>query len=248
MHAERLILPPQKLSSIPKQERALLFVMGHALNELNVLNKLFLLTSNFPEERLIVVHAHVCQGLILSRALTGKLHETWQAIQKGYLQSRLSISYNHELEQEAAEALAHLKKYFGKKNLIETVRNSFAFHYSLNHAAAEIPEETQAEELCIYFGQTNGNTLYQFAEYAMGKALLDSIDPKNHQTAFDQLIVETSKVVSWLNILCQGLIFVILERHAKITDRVAELEKVEIGNAPKPEDILIPFFLDYPSS
>lgn len=247
MLVEQLTLTPQTLSSIPRQERALIFVMGHAINELNVLNKMFMIASNFPEKPRILVHAHICQALTISRALTGKLHEAWMAIQNGYLKNKLAITYNPDLEQEVAEALTNLKQYFGKKNLIEIIRNTFAFHYSLSHATVEIPAGTPEEDLCIYFGNINANTLYQFAEQAMGNALLDSINSLDHGAAFNQLISETSKVVSWINLVGQGLMFVILERHAKISARIHELKEIEIGDAPAPENIHIPFFIDYPA-
>lgn len=69
MNLQRLSLTPEQRSSLQADERALLIVLAHALNEVNVLNKLLLLCSNFDVEPKWNGHAHACQALVLTRAL-----------------------------------------------------------------------------------------------------------------------------------------------------------------------------------
>ena len=180
--------------------------------------------------------------MVLGRALTGKLHETWDVMQRGFFKTKLSAVYQSKLPEGPASDLASLKSYFGKKNVVSTVRNSFAFHYSLKDAEAELPMDVPPEELSIYFADTNGNSLYQFAEYAMGKALLDAINPEDSHAAFDQMIVETTNVVSWFNGVAQGIMFEVMEAHMGISQRAEHLEEIDIGEVALASDIKLPFF------
>jgi hypothetical protein len=67
----------EKLRAIPENERALFVLLGHAVNEINILNKTFYLSTQFSEEPKWRAHAHVSQSLVFARALTGKLNEAW---------------------------------------------------------------------------------------------------------------------------------------------------------------------------
>lgn len=247
MKLHRLPLTSQQLQAVPSNERALFIVLAHALNEINVLNKLFFLCSEFDPEPKWQVHAHVCQALVLARALTGKLNEAWEAVQKGYFGQKLSLVYDPTFEGEAAEGFQALKKYFGRTNVINIIRNNFAFHYSLEHADVVVSEDAPLDELPIYLGETNGNSLYQFAEYAMNKALMDAINPVDAQKAFDQVVSETSSVVRWLNAFVQGLLFAILDRHLNVESLRSALESIDIGDVSTSTEIRIPFYFEVPS-
>lgn len=244
MIIRRLTLTPQSLSALPDDERALLHVIGHALNEMNVVLKLFLLASNYDSEPPVVRHAQLCQTMVLSKLLVGKVHEIWMALKKGYLGTGLSKVYAADLDPEHVEALNKLKKYFGRKSLLESVRNKFAFHYSLEHAIPAPASDTPPEALAIYLGTTVGNSLYQFAEQSMGMAMLDTIDAEDPQRAYDRLFVETQRVVSWLNTIGQGIMFTILERHISLTSQADELESIDIGPVPQATSVRIPFFFE----
>lgn len=153
MKLHRLVLSAAKLNGVPASERALLIVVAHAVNEINVLNKLLLLCSAFDVEPKWRAHAHACQALVLARALTGKLNEAWEALQRGYFRSQLSRVYDSRLDEEATSGLSFLKTYFSRSNVVGIIRNKFAFHYSLDHANSEVPEDVPPEELAIYFGE-----------------------------------------------------------------------------------------------
>lgn len=248
MLVHRLVLRPEVFSKVPPAERALLHVMGHALNEINVLLKLFFLVSNHESEPQVVRHAQLCQAMVLSRLLTGKLYEAWQSIQKGYFRKKLGTIYAGELDKETTDGLENLKRYFGKTNLIDTVRNSFAFHYSLAHAEEAPNSDVEPEELAMYFGPTTGTSLYQFAEHAMGLAMLKSVNTEDPQEAFNRIAHETQQVVSWFNSFAQGILFAVLERHAGLTKRVPELESIDLGPVPRAIHVVIPFFFEIGST
>lgn len=230
------------LQKIPEGERALFVLLGHLINELNILNKTFYLCSQFEEEPKWRTHAHITQALVFAKMLVGKLYEGWELLRTGYFESQISKSYHGKLNDEVKNSLAMLKHYFGKKNLIEAVRNSFAFHYSVKDAKFVLSRDLNEEELVMYLAANNGNTLYYFSEYVVNYALLEAIEKGNPQRALERLMDESAKVVRWFTDLASGIMVYITEEYLLESDGKLPLEEIELGTVPVAEEIRIPYF------
>ncbi|MDB5928807.1 MAG: hypothetical protein JWR60_514 [Polaromonas sp.] len=244
MRLQRIGFTVDQLRGIPSEERSLIIVLAHALNEVNTLNKILFFCTRYDQEPLWVAQAQAAQAFILARPLVGKLSESWSVLQKGYFQTKLSKAYAGLLEPAATESLDYLKSYFGPKNLINEVRNNFAFHYSLEHAKTSIPDDSSLEDLATYVHQTHGNSLYYFAEYLMNKALIDLISPADPELALGTLLDEMSKVIAHLNEFVQGLLFVVLDKYIGKEVIRQSVHAVELGAVPQSLDIRIPFFFE----
>ena len=248
MQIQRVLLTPLQLANVPKDERAFLVLLAHIQNEVNVLNKLLACCTKIEPGIRSQVHTGNCQALVLCRTLIGKLHEAWNAIQEGFFKSKLSKQYEGLLQEPAASALSQLKNYFGKKNLITSVRNTFAFHYSLEQAGALVQADTDPEELAIYLHAHVGNSLYQFAEFALNKALLDSIVSADPALAMDRMLTEMSFVVARVNEFGQGMMMVILDKFVGDVVLRQSAEQMELHHVPKFSEVRIPFFIEMPES
>lgn len=244
MQIHRISFTASEFSGIPTNERALLVILAHALNEINTLNKLLAIATHFDHEPKWVAHAQSMQALILARVLIGKLNEAWIAVGKGYFASKLCQTYDLELDTVASAALAALKSYFGKTSLVNSVRNDFSFHYSLKQAAAPIPNDIPREDMSIYLNEALGNSLYLFAEVVMNVALMEGISPTNPETGLDRLISEMSEVIAHLNTFGHGLLVALLERHLGSDKLRQSMQSLETGAAPHYRDLKIPFFID----
>ena len=244
MRLQRITITIPQLRSIPDAERGLIIVLSHALNEINVLNKLVFLSSQIEAEPKWKAHIHSAQAFILARSLVGKVSEAWQVVKTGYHGTKLSKRYDALLEAPAREALAELKRYFGRKNIVNAVRNDFAFHYSVEHAKTAIPEDTPTGDLTIYLHEQNGNSIYYFAEYLMTKALIDLISPTNPDDALNVLLSDMSAAIAWLNEFTQGLLFVLFDEfigEARLRESIAS---VDVDAVVRSSDAKIPFFIE----
>ena len=246
MQIQRWLLTPAQFEAIPIAERSFFVLLAHIQNEINVLNKLLACSTRIEPGLNSHVHSGNCQSFILCRTLIGKLNEAWGAIQDGFFHSKLSISYDSLLQESAARALAELKTYFGKKNLIASVRNNFSFHYSIQQAGASVPNDTGPEELAIYVHKHVGNSLYQFAEFVMNKALLDSISPGDPAWAMDRMLSEMNFVVARMNEFGQGMMIAILDKFVGEDALHATAEQLELKHVPKLSEVRIPFFIEMP--
>lgn len=244
MRLRRISFTIEQLRGIPDGERSLIVLLTHALNEVNALNKLLFLCTRIDPEPRWMAHSQAAQAFVLARPIVGKLNEAWVVVQKGYFGTMLSKAYADVLESSATEALNYLKAYFGRTNLMNVVRNNFAFHYSLEHATTSIPDDSSPDDLAIYLHETNGNSLYYFAEYLMSKALIDAISPTDPEAALGTLLDEMSTIISHLNEFVQGLLFVILDKYIGEEVLRPSVETVELGQVPQSADIRIPFFFE----
>jgi hypothetical protein len=244
MKLRRMSFTLEQLRGIPDAERALIVVLAHALNEINTLNKLLFLCTQFDQKPTWLALAHAAQAFIVARPLVGKLNEAWVVLQKGYFGTKLSKAYNGLLEPSAKDALDFLKAYFSHSNLVYEVRNNFAFHYSLDHAKTDIPDEATSDELAYYAHETNGNSLYYFAEYLMSKALMETISANDPEAALGTLLGEMSKVIANLNEFAQGLMYVVWDKHIGAEVLQQSFQDLELGSVPQSTDIRIPFFFE----
>ena len=177
---------------IPEAERTLLVLSAHAANELSVLTKLFLFCSKHEGETEVEREAINAQAMAIGRILTGKLYECWQLLRSVFFDTQLSKMYEPKFDEKTKAALTSLKQYFGRKNIIEAVRNHHAFHYSPDQIKQGYTKLAGDESLNIYMSKTNANTLYAFADKIANYSLVEDINPGRPSEAFDSLISETS--------------------------------------------------------
>jgi hypothetical protein len=245
---QRISFTASQLMAIPQEERAFLILLAHALNEVNMLNKLFAVSTHFAHEPKWKAHIELAQSMMLGRLLIGKLHEAWVAITKGFLKSKAFRSYGVALSAPAQNALSELKTYFRKESLVNSVRNEYAFHFSLENASVHVPHDMPSDELSIYLHEAIGNSLYLFAETSMSVALLDGIKPADPEYAIGALLTDTTRTVDRLNTFGQDIIIQLLERHVGAEEMRQSMQALETGDCPTFESVTIPFFIEVRAS
>src|SRR5215469_2583660 len=117
-------LSRQQLAAMPEAERALLFLLAQASNEINVLTKLILMMRKTDPPAPILDHVEAGQTFILMRLLIGKLHEAWELFKnRAQSDSAIRTTYLPKLRPEAAKALQELNRHFGQGSALTAIRN-----------------------------------------------------------------------------------------------------------------------------
>ena len=194
MKVYEIKLTTQQLSRLPKLERPLFFQLGHVFNEISFLNKLLLLVSNTNAVGL-ERKGMAAQSMIVARIFIGKVFEAWLMIERELLKTKLMPDLDKHLPDEAKQALQNLKKYFGKNNLLSAIRNKFSFHYLSEHIDEILDTFEDNREFKLIIGNSNANTLHDFAEEIVTFAMLQKTGEQSAQSAMDRIIgdlVETS--------------------------------------------------------
>jgi len=106
--------------------------------------------------------------------LAGKLWEGWELIRKTYFSTKLSLSIESKLPDDTLEALGKLKKYFGKKNIIGSLRNEFAFHYDAQRVRAQLSLAEETDTWKIYVAETE-DVFFQLSENIVSSPMLGAL-------------------------------------------------------------------------
>lgn len=240
----QITLSRAQLDAIPETDRRLLILVAHAANELNILSKLFHFSAKANSSSPPLSQAENAQALVFGRVLTGKIHESWMLLQSAFFGQALSKSYEAQFDAEARGALTALKRYFSHNNIIADVRNSHAFHYSLDQIDAGYKSLVDGDPLVIYLSKANANTLFAFGDTIANRAMLETIRPGDHKAAFDALIDETSTAVANLNLVIAAMMVICLDTYVGRDLYSLGAVIVDVDSAPHAQHVSIPFFVE----
>lgn len=240
----RIDLTREQLDRIPDEERRLLVLVAHASNELNALTKLFQFAAGSAADEGVISQAEIMQSMVLARILTGKIYEFWRVLQNSLFGAQLSREYQPLMDIESTAALNELKKYFGRDNLVATVRNKFAFHYAGDQLDAGYASLEDGDPLQIYLAKHNANTFFSFAETIAGRSMLEAIRPGDPIGAFEVLVAETSKLVGNIGEVAAGLMVVCVQRHIGANLYELGVKVISVNAVPDSQTVRIPYFIE----
>lgn len=91
--------------------------------------------------------------------LAGKVWEGWQLLKRCYV-GAVRIAIEGSLPEKPRDAFQALEGYFAtKKNLINMVRNRFAFHYDPSRIEKQLTAVNESDKLTIYIGEKEAKCL-----------------------------------------------------------------------------------------
>ena len=244
MKLQQITLTRTELDRVPDDERILLILLSHVANELNVFAKLVYWSGSTPNESLVENKGNNTIFLTLIRLFTGKLHETWRLFEQAFFSSKLAQTYENQMEKSDKDSFDELKRYFGRKNLIATVRNSYAFHYSPDRIKAAYASLSPDDDLVMYLGELDFNTLYDFSDIIVNSAMLNEICADDSKAAMEKMRNETVKVHGLFNRVIAGLMVVTVRRNLGQNLSDFDTEEVEIFPKLNSNEVTIPFFVN----
>jgi hypothetical protein len=214
MKIRRIQLQKSEIAKMPAQERDFLILAGHMQNEINSIHKIFawcLHSRGSSIDSEVEALANGAQAMIYARILAGKLLEAWNALGDDWFKTKLSLQFEPKLHPIAGEALAKLKIYFNKKNLIYRIRNGYAFHYSASKVGAKWESAADSETFEIILGGSLGNNLYLGAELATNVAMLEDMNAINQEEGLRIFLDEVQSISFSFGDFLDGAIIAILE-------------------------------------
>ncbi|MCX5908449.1 MAG: hypothetical protein NTY64_15010 [Deltaproteobacteria bacterium] len=233
-----------KFEKVPEPERTLIIGFGHIENEVNVLQKLLYWTSPSEKELEVIRKAHSTQALTVAKLLAGKLWEAWQFLRQSYFESRISADYDKFLKDDGKEALAYLKRYFSRDNIVSRIRNDFAFHYSVNRIGQGFSLPPDTDEWQIVLSEARGNSLYYLADLVANYAMLNSIDPHDHKKGMDRLIKEIINISKHFITFIDACWIIVGDRYLRKLGEGIPVQELNLEDCPTIDEVEIPFFIE----
>ena len=240
MKLSKINIPKSKLDTISEVEQVFFIQLTHFLNELNILQKCVIVSSNKLESlNTIEKRGQISQAHFFIRILAGILNEGWEMIRKDFFKTQLSREYENLLSQKGKESLSELKGYFNDRdNKVRLIRSKFAFHYDKEKIKEEIDKIPQEELLEMYISEHRVNCLYSISDTVVNWSILNSLDSSNSQQAMEILIGDiVIKVSGWFREFCDDCVCIIVEK--------LELDytEVEIPEPPLIDEVKLPCFV-----
>jgi hypothetical protein len=192
-------------------------------------------------------HATGTQTQMLVRLTAGALNEAWELVTTRFLKTPLARDYLAMLDAPGQEALNTLKRQFGGSNLLNTVRNNFAFHHPRNDDVEAAFEAASADrELddhwSLYFSDHGFNSLFFLSDliYAHGIGL--QARGGDLEEAHRKLMDEMS--TASINIIEFAKAFFAAAWRKNFGAEFLAKDVVTISDAPNLDELWLPFFVE----
>ena len=239
-------LAKQRLAAMPSSDRSLLLLLGHAMNELNVLTKILLTQRKQSAPHPLVEVVESGQNLIIFRLIIGTLHEAWDLFKARVLSNRgLSSKYLPLLDAQSIAALDDLKVHFGKGSVLSAIRNKISFHYrdDANLIEENFNRVSDSEAWLDYFGERPEDNFYTIAERVVTESVISLVAVADSDTEGNmvELARTAVRVSGQIVTLFNGLAAQILVKN--FADGIP-LTEIDIPDGPKLATFFIPFYYD----
>jgi hypothetical protein len=243
MKIYKLDLTKRKLAALSAEERRALLLLGHAINEINVLQKLILMHRRTPAPHKIVERLEAGQSLIFARILIGKLHEAWELFKvRVQAVSHLRSKYVIRSDTARCALLARLNKHFGGGSPLTAIRNRLSFHYTdkTNLVEDNFKHLSDTEPWEFYLAETMGNSFYWASELVTtaGMVRLATPDARGQPEDFGTLFDVATDVAADITELFQQIV-------ADMAESIdVEAVPVEVGAPARLSTTSLPFLFD----
>jgi len=236
-------VPKSYLEAIPEPELAFYTHFGHVRNELLVIEKFLFWTIKNRTDGDVVSDVNVFQELIIIRLLAGKLCEGRQLLNnKAY--SKVLESLRTEINSTTRTTLEELEAYFdNKKNLIEKIRNRFAFHYDPSLIGKQLSSVEETDHLAIYLAPKTVNCFYQFSEAIADSAMLNAVKGGDYREATRRLGKEVIDITVKFIGFCDGCLGHMMETYLLPVATELKTRTVEVDVLRK-DQMTLPFFVE----
>jgi hypothetical protein len=247
-----IVVDKEKLRALPREERGFLLSLGYSANQVSMLQKFLMFSSNKEPTTETEKILSAAQTQMILRLLIGVLHETWLLIKDRFEGTPLGADYHTRLDDGGREALAKLKAMFETSKLMTLIRNNFSFHLpndkALDAAFNDACSDPNSDELwSLYFSQYGFNSHFLISDLMAVHGislLLKEQDPISAQPRIMREVVEGAENTFEFTKAFFAALWV--KNFGTVIDAK---EKIQIANPPAVGSVSIPFFIDMnPSS
>ena len=233
---------------MPSDDRHLLLLASHAVNQTSVVQKILLFSLHHQPDSSTEKLLSAAQSQTILRLFFGVLPEfgNGETSDQPKADRHRIHRRNRRRRDEGIAAYKKLKRHFGTSSLLHRLRNTIAYHHTssdeLEAAFQDVPEE---EEWACYASDRNQNSFYFASDMVISAGVLRVTGETNPAKAFDKIMREVLDVSETMVDFLLCLMSAIVARHCG-----AELMSPQVGtgiridNAPELHDVSIPFFTE----
>lgn len=237
-----ITIPKEKFDEAPEEERLTYLMAGNLANDVLILQKLLIISSN-TAIKLGDLHRPPVNGstLLIIKLLAGRLYEGWNWL-RGPSTNHIKKRFAQDKAGAAWTCYRSITGYFGRDNIIQTLRQKVGFH-----ADAEAMQAGYAllgaQPMTEILSEQRGNSFYGSSDVTLIGTLCTLAKTDDVEVALTRIADEIAEVCNLfgdlvLEIAARFCIEVLdIEAQAQL-DQSVELE------VPALADLRLPYFTD----
>jgi len=245
-------LPKDQLRAVSKEERSLFLLLGYAANQITMLQKLMIFSSNKTPSETVEQPISGAQTQMLVRLLVGALHEAWLLIQKRFLGVPLGREYQDRLNHTGREALDGLKKYFGTSNILNTLRNNYAYHHpydeDIDDAFIVAFGDDQSDDYwSLYLSESSINSFHFASDVVIVHGMMNATKATDLLAAQERITRDASLVAKLLTEFILDFSAAFVAKHFSVGNTQCEIlgrEQASVKTAPSLLEFWLPFYFE----
>jgi hypothetical protein len=175
------------------------------------------------------------------------LNETWLLIERIYLKRPTGRDYAALLDPEGLDALEKLKSQFGASNVLNRIRNNYAFHFPKIEDVeaafdAACNDASLDDHWNLYFSHYGFNSFYFLSDLIIIHGIREGVGSDDLAQAQERLMHEVVTAVHHIFEFSKAFTAAAWRRH--FGEEMQAKDRVRIEGAPKIGDVWIPFFVE----
>lgn len=243
----RIPIPSDNLRAMPKDERVLLLLLGYVANQISMLLKLVIISTNTKADADIEQLSTGIQTQMLVRLMVGAVNEGWETIGKRFLSNPMQPDYLKRLDAGGLAALDALKKQFGGSNVLNKVRTNFAFHHpntdDIEAAFEQARGDAKSDEIwTVQFADHEFNSLFVVSDLMFVHGIAKLMGETDPGVAQGKLLKELSDASRNIVEFAKAFFAAAWIKH--FGDSIDAKDVVAIDSAPKLGEVTLPFFVE----
>ncbi len=241
----RLTISKKQLLTLKPEERAMFFLIGHALNELSLFSKLVVFAHNSTKlSEGVQSQIEHGQTMIIIRTWAGKMFEAWDMFKEVCQSSPTAYrTYLIQLDPPALAAKKELQKYFSSANDLYRLR-FYAFHKpdtkDLERAFQKLPDY---DALIMYGGRSEGNQFSASIEAFVTMSFARASKSGKGVAGIEEILVDCRQTAKRLITLFRACQKAMIQFHFP---EVQWEHAFTVADPPNLTDVVLPSFLDEP--
>jgi hypothetical protein len=239
-------IPKALLDAAPENERTLHLTAGQLVNDLNILRNLTLIALNPVSGHEIITHARRATVILMLKLMAGKLNEGWEFIRQQF--SPLYTKYEGDLSDSAKQLLDELKKYFGKSNVVNIIRNKAGFHSDVEVMKKGYEFFPETEIFVDFLADHPGQCLYFSSEIIAIVGMTRLIEKDDWKAGIDKIECDITGISGKMINFFLEYMRAFLERYIPDAGKDVHKDKFAIPDGPPIDTITIPFFCTPPKN
>ena len=245
----RIPVPKQRLQALPKDERVLLLLLGYVANQIMMMEKLIIFSTNKESTEPIEQQTAGVQTQMLLRLMIGVLNEAWQVITTRFNKNPINLVYRPLLDDGGKKALAALNQQFGDSNLLNRVRTNYAFHHPGSGDVemafqSAINNSDLNDDWNFYFAQHGLNSMFLISDIVIVHGIFNVLGETNWAASQEKIMAQVLSAADNINEFAKAYSKAVWLKHfgqKMLSDKV-----IEIHDAPKFDEVVLPFFIEMP--